>query len=121
MPRKYLKNLVVFGALFALSVLALLLTFYFNEELLFPRYGVLSGRPGDPGESPTTSLPIILSVVTALVSAGGFLFSTIFAYREDKRATQLHSLEIERLKRELQEKELAIERLSRQLPGTADR
>ena len=112
MSRKYLKNLIFFGALFALSVLLLFLTFYFNEELIFPRFGA---PPGRPGESATDSLPVILSLITAAVSAGGFLFSTVFAYREDRRATQLHSLEVERLKRELRQKELEIERLSRQL------
>lgn len=115
MFRKYLQNLVFFGALFALSGLLLFLTFYFNEDLVFPRYGAPAGRPGDPGESAASSLPIILSVVTAIVSAGGFIFSTVFAYREDRRAAQLHSLEIKRLNQELRQKELEIERLSRQL------
>ena len=115
-----MKNLVFFGALFALSVLLLLLTFYFNEELIFPRFGAPPHRPGDPGESAANSLPIILSLITAVVSAGGFIFSTLFAYREDKRATQLHSLELERLKRELRQKELEIEGLSRQLQGRSE-
>ncbi|HEX6384701.1 MAG TPA: hypothetical protein VF177_08535, partial [Anaerolineae bacterium] len=97
------------------SGLLLFLTFYFNEDLVFPRYGAPAGRPGDPGESAASSLPIILSVVTAIVSAGGFIFSTIFAFRQDRRAAQLHSLEIKRLNRELRQKELEIERLSRQL------
>ena len=117
MPRKYLKNLVFFGALFALSALLLFLTFYFNEALIFPRFGDPPGRPGvgDPGESAVNSLPVILSLITAAVSTGGFIFSTIFAYREDRRATQLHELEMKSLKRELRQKELDIERLSRLL------
>lgn len=119
MFRKYLQNLVFFGALFALSGLLLFLTFYFNEDLVFPRYGAPAGRPGDPGESAASSLPIILSVLTAVVSVGGFVFSTVFAYREDRRASQLHSLEVERLKRELQQKELEIKRLSHQLQSVS--
>lgn len=121
MFRKYLKNLIIFGGLFALSVLLLFLTFYFNEDLTFPRFNVLPGRPGDPGESAASSLPVILSAITALVSAGGFVFSSIFAYREDRRATELHSLQLERLKRELQQKELEIQNLSRQLQEKSDR
>ena len=53
----------------------------------------------------------MLAIVTAVASGGGFIATTYFAIREDRRDVALHDLQIESLKREIAHKDLEIARL----------
>lgn len=92
--------------------------------------GAPSGLPGDtsttePGETdgefesvefrdPNRALNLFLATITAAASVGGFLVTTFFSMRDDRRAGALHALELRNLQQELKQRELEIERLKQE-------
>ncbi|MCA9952296.1 MAG: hypothetical protein KDE48_21750 [Anaerolineales bacterium] len=108
MSGKYSKILLFWSLLFIVSVFIAIIGW--NRLEL-----ALDGRPPEP-EDTQISLNIILGVVSAITSAGGFIVTTYFALREDKRDKSMHDLQIEKLKREIEEKDLELERLRKQEP-----
>ena len=121
MFRTHTLRLLFFGVLFIVSLFSLL---YFalprglNPTVATPNQGILGGD-GSGAQVPMREGEVdygtVISVITAVISGLGFLFTTFFAYREDQRAEQIHRLEIEKLKGELVRKGLEIEELKRRL------
>ncbi len=108
MSGKYSKLLLFWSLLFIVSVLIAIIAWN-RADFSF------DGRPPEPGEA-EISLNIILGVISAITSAGGFIVTTYFALREDRRDKSMHDLQIEKLKREIEEKDLELERLRKQEP-----
>lgn len=78
------------------------------------------GTPPDGGtDSGEANAPWMLglSVVTAVVSAAGFVATTFFALRTDRRETALHELQLANLRAEIERQALEIERLRRNRPA----
>lgn len=116
MSGKYSKLLVFWGVLFALSLF-----------FIFTGLGTTSRTESAPSnglDKPTigpeggelvaeadSNWNMVLAIVTAVASGGGFIATTYFAIREDRRDTALHDLQIETLKREIAHKELEIAKL----------
>jgi hypothetical protein len=122
MVGKYRLLLAFWGALFLVSALILLV----NMQALSAETGALLPFPGDnqqtesvePGDKPgsedqATQWSLILSTVSAFISAAGFMTTTYFAMRSDRRQTALTELEIEKLAEEIERQRLEIERLRR--------
>lgn len=108
MSGKYSKILLFWSLFFIVSVLIVI--FGWNRADY-----ALDGRPPEP-EDTQISLNIVLGVVSAVTSAGGFIVTTYFALREDKRDKSMHDLQIEKLKRDIEEKDLELARLRKQEP-----
>ena len=53
--------------------------------------------------------------ITAVISGLGFIFTTFFAYREDRRAAALHQIQLVNAQKEVARKDLEIEELRRKL------
>ncbi len=115
MSGKYAKLLILWGTLFIVSVV-----FLFNNlrQPLFESEGSTGiNKPESDGnnlsrpEEKTLGLSMTLALVTAVASGGGFIVTTTFAIRHDRRQTAIHYLQIESLKREIVHKDLQIERL----------
>ncbi len=119
MSGKYSKLLVFWGVLFVLSLL-----------FLFTGLGT-SLRSASDGliglDKPNIDLeeiekPIetafdwgwVLAAITTVASAGGFIATTYFAIREDRRAAAMHQLQIDTLKREIEHKDLEIAKMRRE-------
>ncbi len=71
-------------------------------------------KPWDLDEvekDPERLLNIGLAIVSARVSGGGFLVTTYSAMRDEKRKAARHQLDMENLKRDIEQKELEIEKL----------
>lgn len=124
MPGKHGKLLLLWGALFAFSLLFLLLNVGLLRRtegiLVFPPLDQPSGEPGEeepPPEGAYRAWSIVLGVVAAVTSAGGFIATTFFALREDRRESALHELQLEKLKREIEQKDLEIAELRREQGG----
>lgn len=122
MFRTHTARLLFFGTLFLLSLFSLL--YYALPRGLDPTaerpiQGVLGGSDGVSIDKTIQEGQVdygtVISVVTAVLSGLGFLFSSFFAYREDVRAAEKHRLEMEKLRGELVQKGLQIEELQRRL------
>ena len=116
MSGKYSKLLLFWAVLFLLSLF-----------FIFTGLGTPSRTESGPSsglDKPTTdpeggelveeadfNWSLVLAVVTAVASGGGFIATTYFAIREDRRDATLHDLQIETLKREIAHKDLEIARL----------
>ncbi|MFN2137665.1 MAG: hypothetical protein ACK2UK_17015 [Candidatus Promineifilaceae bacterium] len=118
--------LIFWGALFLISVLIL----FFNLRSLRMASGaILPPFPGDlvdledettidkPGNGLINDgdmgWSLLLSTVSALVSAAGFMATTYFAFRTDRRETRLAELEIAKMATEIERQRLEIEELRR--------
>jgi hypothetical protein len=119
MSGKYAKLLIFWGALFAVSVVFI---FTSLRQPLRVESGGSTGinRPnsaGDPLTEPgeqQLGLSMTLALVTAVASGGGFIFTTIFAIRDDRRQTAIHQLRMASLQKEIEHKDLQIDRLRRE-------
>jgi hypothetical protein len=116
MSGKYSKLLIFWGVLFVLSLL-----FIFTglgpsfQSGMDPTSG-LDKPTVDPEEvekpdETAFNWGMVLAVVTAVASGGGFIATTYFAIREDRRDASLHQLQIQSLKREIEHKDLEIAKL----------
>jgi hypothetical protein len=65
-------------------------------------------------DGPQTPWTLALSVFTAVIAAAGFVGTTFFALRTDRRQTELHDLQVANLRTEIQRQQLEIERLRRE-------
>ena len=116
---KHTIRLFLFGTLFLASLFSLL--YYALPRGLDPTAPTsINGLQGtDDGDDQIKEGEVdygtVISVVTAVITGLGFIFTTFFAFREDRRASELHQLEIETAKRELAQKELEIEELRQRL------
>jgi hypothetical protein len=66
-------------------------------------------------EEGSLNLNMTLAVITAVASGGGFIATTYFALRDDRRQVAIHQLQIDSLKKEIVHKDLEIKRLRREL------
>ena len=78
-----------------------------------------AGEDGPPTttveiEGQETPWPLALSVFTAVIAAAGFVGTTFFAMRSDRRQTELHDLQVANLRTEIERQQLEIERLRRE-------
>lgn len=127
MSGKYRLLLAFWSALFLVSALILFVSLQsFSAGSgakwpLFPGNGTES-EIGGPGEKPEGELPaddagsqwsLILSTVSALISAAGFMATTYFAMRNDGRQTALTDLEIQKLANEIERQRLEIDQMRR--------
>ena len=116
MSGKYAKLLVFWAVLFVLSLFFLLSGL---DTVPWAASGPSNGlnkpstgpESGEMVEEPEFDWSLVLATVTAIASAGGFIATTLFALREDRREAALHQLQIETLKREIAHKDLEIARL----------
>lgn len=113
MSLRYAKLLIFWGVIFIVS-LFLIFTGFGNDFPLGSTGSDQSPLVPEEGEAPDdegSNWNLILAVVTAVTSGAGFVVTTIFALRDDRRESALHQLEIENLKREIEHKDLEIEKL----------
>jgi hypothetical protein len=121
MARNHTIRLLFFGTLFLASLFSLLifaLPFGLNPAPQPEEQPNINGEGGvvtEEGKEQGVDLGTVLSVVTAVISGLGFVFTTFFAYREDRRAATLHKLALANAQKELAQKELEIEELRRRL------
>jgi hypothetical protein len=127
MSGKYRLLLAFWSALFLVSALIL----FVNLQSLnagsgvnlpaFPGNG-LESEIGEPGDKPEGELPstdagsqwsLLLSTVSALISAAGFMATTYFAMRNDRRQSALTELEIKKLATEIERQRLEIDQMRR--------
>ena len=124
MVGKYSKLLVFWGVLFVLSLF-----------FIFTGFGTMSRTESESSnglDKPTIgpeggdlvaeadfNWSLVLAIVTAIASGGGFVATTYFAIREDRRDAALHDLQIESLKREIAHKDLEIARLRQEKDDNA--
>ncbi|MCA9920051.1 MAG: hypothetical protein KC423_17435 [Anaerolineales bacterium] len=119
MSRNYTIRMLFFGTLFLASLFSLLI-------FVLPKGLNQATEPGDGSningeggavieEEPGVDLGTVLSVITAVISGLGFVFTTFFAYREDRRAAALHQIQLVNAQKEVARKDLEIEELRRKL------
>lgn len=119
MSRNHTIRMLFFGTLFLASLFSLLI-------FVLPKGLNQATEPNDGpninGEGGTVieqeagvDLGTVLSVITAVISGLGFVFTTFFAYREDRRAAALHQIQLVSAQKELARKDLEIEELRRKL------
>jgi len=118
MSLRYVKLLVFWGVVFVLSLVFIftgLDTPFSSESESSPGSDkpITDPEGGDKPEDTGPSWNIILGVVTAVTSGAGFMATTIFALRDDRRDATLHELQIKNLKKEIEQKDLEIENLRR--------
>jgi hypothetical protein len=127
MSGKYRLLLAFWSALFLVSALILFVNL---QSLgagsgltlpLFPENGAKT-EIGEPGDKPGGELPsddsgsqwsLLLSTVSALISAAGFMATTYFAMRNDRRQSALTELEIKKLANEIERQRLEIDQMRR--------
>lgn len=78
-----------------------------------------AGEDGPPTatveiEGQETPWALALSVFTAVIAAAGFVGTTFFALRTDRRQTELHDLQVANLQAEIERQKLEIEHLRRE-------
>ena len=127
MSGKYRLLLAFWSALFLVSALILfvnlqsLSTGSGVQLPLFPDNGAET-EIGEPGDKPGGELPsddsgsqwsLLLSTVSALISAAGFMATTYFAMRNDRRQSALTELEIKKLANEIERQRLEIDQMRR--------
>lgn len=127
MSGKYRLLLAFWSALFLASALILFINLQSLSTgggvklPLFPDNGLETdiGEPGDkpggelPSDDPGSQLSLLLSTVSALVSAAGFMATTYFAMRNDRRQSALTELEIKKLANEIERQRLEIDQMRR--------
>lgn len=129
MSGKYRLLLAFWSTLFLVSALILIVNIQAfsagsGAELpLFPGNGAETEN-GGPGDKPGGELPsndaeiqwsLILSTISALISAAGFMATTYFAMRKDRRQTALTELEIQKLAQEIERQRLEIDQMRNEL------
>ena len=118
MSMRYAKFLIFWGVVFVIS-LFFIFTGFGNNFSGFPESSIGLDKPpvnpeGEEGQEEEPNWNIILGVVTAVISGAGFMATTIFALREDRRDTALYDLQIKNLQKEIEQKNLEIEKLRRE-------
>ena len=116
MSGKYSKLLIFWGVLFVLSLLFIFTGLDTSFQRGMDASSGLDKPTVDPeeGEKPAETgfnWGMALAVVTTIASGGGFIATTYFAVREDRRDVAMHQLQIESLKREIEHKDLEIAKL----------
>ena len=116
MSGKYAKLLIFWGVLFVLSLFFILTGLGTSFQSGMDSTNELDKPPAGPGEvdrpaETAFNWGMVLAVVTAVASGGGFIATTYFAIREDRRDAAVHQLQIESLKREIEHKDLEIAKL----------
>ncbi len=119
MSGKYRKLQVFWGVLFVLSLLFIFtglgsrLLEGIGESDGLDKPTVDPGEPDQPGQQQGESfnLGMVLAVITTVASGAGFVATTYFAIRDDRRQTEVHQLQIQSLKKEIEHKDLEITRL----------
>jgi hypothetical protein len=129
MSGKYRLLLAFWSALFLTSALILFLSFQSlntgseGDLPLFPENGTESDI-NEPDDKPVVELPLagpgsewslILSTISVLVSAAGFMATTYFAMRNDRRQTAITELEIQKLANQIERQRLEIDQMRRDL------
>jgi hypothetical protein len=125
MSAKYRLLLALWGGLFLASTLILL----FNYQSLrseprvtlpaLPDDGIETENGGLIDKPGVALLPVdenmqwslTLSTISAVISAAGFIATTYFALRSDRRQAALTELEIKKLNTEIERQKLEIEEL----------
>ena len=116
MSGKYSKLLIFWGVLFVLSLLFIFTDLGTSFQSGTDPTNGLDKPTVDPEEvekpdETAFNWGMVLAVVTAVASGGGFIATTYFAVREDRRDVAMHQLQIESLKREIEHKDLEIAKL----------
>ena len=116
MSGKYSKLLIFWGVLFVLSLLFIFTGLGTSFQSGTDPTNGLDKPTVDPEEvekpdETAFNWGMVLAVVTAVASGGGFIATTYFAVREDRRDVAMHQLQIESLKREIEHKDLEIAKL----------
>lgn len=116
MSLRYARLMIFWGVLFVTALLLLFTgfgsTFSSEAETSNGLDGpTTSPDGGDKPEETGANWNIILGVVTAVTSGAGFIATTFFALREDRRDTALNELQIKNLERDIEQKNLEIDRL----------
>jgi hypothetical protein len=116
MSTKYSKLQVFWGVVFVVSLLFIFtglgtsLITGTGESSGLDRPTVEPEEPGKPQEN-GVNIGMVLAIVSAVASAGGFIVTTYFAVRDDRREAAMHQLQIDALKKEIEHKDLEIARL----------
>ena len=112
MSLRYAKLLVFWGVVFVIS-LFLIFTGFGNifQSSSEPSIGPDKPAIGPEGEDTWPNWNLILGVITAVTSGAGFITTTFFAMRDDRRETALHDLQIKNLQKEIEQKDLEIKNL----------
>jgi hypothetical protein len=116
MSGKYSKLLIFWGVIFFLSLFFIITgpgaSF---QDGMDNSNGIdkptVDPEEGDKPEETAFNWGMLLAMVTTVASAGGFIATTYFAIREDRRDTAMHQLQIANLKREIERKDLEISKL----------
>ena len=116
MSGKYSKLLIFWGVLFVLSLLFIFTGLGTSFQSGTDPTNGLDKPTVDPeeGEKPAETAfnwGMALAVITTIASGGGFIATTYFAIREDRRDAALHQLQIDSLKKEIEHKDLEIAKL----------
>jgi hypothetical protein len=125
MSGKYSKLLVFWGVIFVLSLLFIFTGL--GTSLRIGSGGLIeldrpTVAPEEGAETIATGFNwgIALAVITAVASGGGFIATTYFAIREDRRDAAIHQLQIASLKKEIEHKDLEIARLRQEREQDSD-
>ncbi|MDX1414066.1 MAG: hypothetical protein R3293_07735 [Candidatus Promineifilaceae bacterium] len=119
MSLRYARLLIFWGVAFVISLFLIITGFGSSFSTRDPHSSNGLDKPnavpddGDEPEGEETNWNLILGIVTAITSGAGFVATTYFALREDRREAAIHELEIKNLKQEIEQKNLEIERLRR--------
>ena len=116
MSRKYSKLLLFWGVLFVLSLLFIFTGLGTSFQSGTDSTNGLDKPTVDPGEGEKPvetafNWGMVLAVVTTIASGGGFIATTYFAIRDDRRDAELHQLQIDSLMKEIEYKDLEIAKL----------
>ena len=115
--------LLVWGVLLAVALLSVMIGLrQMSESTTLEIVLPIQPETGEDGALTTTvevtgqetPWTLALSVFTAVVAAAGFVGTTFFALRSDRRQTELHDLQIANLRTEIERQRLEIERLRRE-------
>lgn len=105
MRAKHFFLLLIFGGIFLISAY-FFVSYYFEGEAPAavttnaPESADIESDLNVAGKE-ESRLPLIFSALSAVASGGGFLVTTFFAIRRDRRAAELHALQIERARRDI--------------------
>ena len=114
-----------FGWVFLLSFGALLVSLWFlaqsgafTTQMMDMEDGGGSGRPERESRLPTVLS--IASLITSTTSLIGFFFTTLVAWRKERRQQQHAGIDLEKKKLELEELRLDVERKKREASPTGE-
>ncbi len=112
MSLRYVKLLILWGVVFVISLFFIFSGFGdFFQSSSESLNGSDKPAIGPEGEDAGPNWNLILGVVTAVTSGAGFITTTFFALREDRRETAVHDLQVKNLKKEIEQKDLEINKL----------